>query len=135
MKAFYKTAALSAVVFSTLAIVGAVGSGAVMASDGGPNGAYCLRNTESGSWCGFATFSQCEQSAPSPEAALVSTTRTQMRTARSIAAACVPISTNCRFGTELGQVPAVPGGRGWRLKEVGEAVLLPILTPLVRTTD
>jgi Protein of unknown function (DUF3551) len=63
MKAFYKTAALSAVVFSTLAVIGAAGSGAAMASDGGPNGAYCLRNTESGSWCGFATFSQCEESA------------------------------------------------------------------------
>jgi hypothetical protein len=64
MKAFYKMAAMLAVVFSTLAIVGTVGSGAAMAaSDGGPNDAYCLRNTESGSWCGYGTFSQCEESA------------------------------------------------------------------------
>jgi Protein of unknown function (DUF3551) len=65
MNAFYKMAAMSAVVFSTVAIVGTVGSGAAMAAalDGGPNDAYCLRNTESGSWCGYSTFSQCEESA------------------------------------------------------------------------
>lgn len=65
MKAIYKVAAMSAVVFSTLAIVGTVGSGSAMAaaSDGGPNDAYCLSNTESGSWCGYSTFTQCEESA------------------------------------------------------------------------
>jgi hypothetical protein len=65
MKMMYKMAAMSAVVFSTLAIVGTVGSGAAVAAalDGGPNDAYCLRNTESGSWCGYSTFSQCEESA------------------------------------------------------------------------
>jgi hypothetical protein len=66
MKAMYKMAAMSAVVFSTFAIVGTAGSGAAMAatSDGGPNDAYCLSDVESGSpWCGYATFSQCEESA------------------------------------------------------------------------
>jgi hypothetical protein len=67
MKTSYKMAALSAVVFSTFAIVGTLGSGAAMAaasSNGGPNDAYCLRDAETGSpWCGYATFSQCEESA------------------------------------------------------------------------
>jgi hypothetical protein len=65
MKAIFKMAAMSAVVFSTFAIVGTVGSGAAMAAvlDGAPNDAYCLSNTESGSWCGYSTFSQCEESA------------------------------------------------------------------------
>ncbi|MEH2483342.1 hypothetical protein V1282_006699 [Nitrobacteraceae bacterium AZCC 2146] len=66
MKAIYKVAAMTAAVFSTLAIVGTVGSGAAMAatSNGGPNDAYCLNDVQSGSpWCGYATFSQCEESA------------------------------------------------------------------------
>jgi uncharacterized protein DUF3551 len=65
MKTMFKMAAMSAVVFSTFALVGTVGSGAAMAAelDGAPNDAYCLSNTESGSWCGYSTFSQCEQSA------------------------------------------------------------------------
>jgi hypothetical protein len=66
MKAMYKMAAMSAVVFSTFAIVGTVGSGSALAaaSNGGPNDAYCLNDVESGSpWCGYATFSQCEESA------------------------------------------------------------------------
>jgi hypothetical protein len=65
MKAIYKIAAMSAVVFSTLAVVGTVASSSAMAAtlDGAPNGAYCLSNDESGSWCGYSTFSQCEESA------------------------------------------------------------------------
>jgi hypothetical protein len=66
MKAMYRMAAQSAVVFSTFAVVGMVGSGTAQAaaSNGGPNDAYCLNDIESGSpWCGYATFSQCEQSA------------------------------------------------------------------------
>jgi Protein of unknown function (DUF3551) len=66
MKAMYKMAAMSAVVFSTLAIAGTAGSGAAQAaaSNGGPNDAYCSTDVESGSpWCGYATFSQCEESA------------------------------------------------------------------------
>lgn len=66
MKAIYKMAAMSAVVVSTLAIVGTVGSGAAQAaaSNGGPNDAYCSSDVESGSpWCGYTTFSQCEESA------------------------------------------------------------------------
>jgi hypothetical protein len=65
MKTMFKMAAMSAVVFSTFAIVGTAGSGAAMAADldGAPNDAYCLSNTESGSWCGYSTFSQCEESA------------------------------------------------------------------------
>jgi hypothetical protein len=66
MKAMYKMATVSAVVFATLAIVGTAGSGAAMAaaSNGGPDDAYCLNDVESGSpWCGYATFSQCEQAA------------------------------------------------------------------------
>jgi hypothetical protein len=64
-KASYKIAALSAVVFSTFAIVGTAGSAAAAAaSDNGPNDAYCLNDVASGSpWCGYATFEQCEQSA------------------------------------------------------------------------
>jgi hypothetical protein len=65
MKTMFKMAAMSAVVFSTFTIVGTVGSGAAMAAvlDGAPNDSYCLSNTESGSWCGYSTFSQCEESA------------------------------------------------------------------------
>ena len=65
MKASCKIAALSAVVFSTFAVVGTAGSAAATAvSDNGPNDAYCLNDIASGSpWCGYATFQQCEQSA------------------------------------------------------------------------
>jgi Protein of unknown function (DUF3551) len=65
MKTMFKMAAMSAVVFSTFAIVGMAGSGTAMAAelDGAPNDAYCLSNTASGSWCGYSTFSQCEESA------------------------------------------------------------------------
>jgi hypothetical protein len=66
MKAFYNLTAVTAAVFSTLVIVGTVGSGAAFAapSNGGPNDAYCLNDIQSGSpWCGYATLSQCEESA------------------------------------------------------------------------
>ena len=65
MKTMFKMAAMSAVVFSTFALLGTVGSRAAMAAalDGVPDDAYRLSNTESGSWCGYSTFSQCEQSA------------------------------------------------------------------------
>jgi hypothetical protein len=66
MKASYKMAAISAVVFSTFAIVGTAGSDAAIAAaaNNGPNDAYCLNDVASGSpWCGYATFQQCEQSA------------------------------------------------------------------------
>jgi hypothetical protein len=62
MKAVYKRAAMSAVVFSAFAIVATVAPAA--ASNGGPNDAYCINSAETGSpWCGYATFSQCEESA------------------------------------------------------------------------
>ena len=65
MKTMFKMAAMSAVMFSTFAIVGTIELSAAMAAvlDGAPNAAYCLSNTESGSWCGYSTFSQCEESA------------------------------------------------------------------------
>jgi hypothetical protein len=57
MKAIYKRAAMSVV-----AIVATVAPAA--ASNGGPNDAYCVNSAETGSpWCGYATFSQCEESA------------------------------------------------------------------------
>jgi hypothetical protein len=60
MKATYKKVAMSAVVFSALAIAATVGS--AEASNGGPNDAYCINSAGTGSpWCGYATFSQCEE--------------------------------------------------------------------------
>jgi hypothetical protein len=62
MKAIYKKVAMSTVVFSALAIAATVGS--AEASNGGPNDAYCINSAGTGSpWCGYATFSQCEESA------------------------------------------------------------------------
>jgi hypothetical protein len=66
MTTSYKMAAVAAVVFSTFAIAGTLGSGAAMAAepDGGPNDAYCIRSAETGSpWCGYATFAQCQETA------------------------------------------------------------------------
>jgi hypothetical protein len=60
MKTIYKQAAMSAVVLSMFAI--AAPAGAAEALDGGPNDAYCIRAGGS-PWCGYATYSQCEESA------------------------------------------------------------------------
>jgi hypothetical protein len=61
MKAIYKQAAMSAVVFSMFAIV--TPAGAAEASDGGPNDAYCIRGGTGSPWCGYATYAQCQESA------------------------------------------------------------------------
>jgi hypothetical protein len=61
MKAIYKRAAMSAVVFSMFAIVATVEPAA--ASNGGPNDAYCIKDAAGSPWCGYATYSQCEESA------------------------------------------------------------------------
>jgi Protein of unknown function (DUF3551) len=61
MKAIYKRAAMSAVVFSMFAITGTVEPAA--ASNGGPNDAYCIEGGTGSPWCGYATYSQCEATA------------------------------------------------------------------------
>jgi Protein of unknown function (DUF3551) len=63
MKAIYKQAAMSAVVFSMFAIVTPAGAAAAVASDGGPNDAYCIRGGTGSPWCGYATYAQCQESA------------------------------------------------------------------------
>jgi hypothetical protein len=63
MKAICKQAAMSAVVFSMFAIVTPAGAAAAVASDGGPNDAYCIRGGTGSPWCGYATYAQCQESA------------------------------------------------------------------------
>jgi uncharacterized protein DUF3551 len=63
MKAIYKQAAMSAVVFSMFAIVTPAGAVTAVASDGGPNDAYCIRGGTGSPWCGYATYAQCEETA------------------------------------------------------------------------
>jgi Protein of unknown function (DUF3551) len=63
MKAIYKQAAMSAVVFSMFAIVAPAGAATAVASDGGPNDAYCIRGGTGSPWCGYATYAQCQESA------------------------------------------------------------------------
>jgi hypothetical protein len=52
---------MSAAVLSMFVIVGTVR--AAEASDGGPNDAYCLDDEDGSPWCGYATYSQCRESA------------------------------------------------------------------------
>jgi Protein of unknown function (DUF3551) len=63
MKAIYKQAAMSAVVFSMFAIFAPAGASAAVASGGGPNDAYCIRGGTGSPWCGYATYAQCQESA------------------------------------------------------------------------
>jgi hypothetical protein len=60
MNAIYNRAAKSVVVLSMFAI--AVTAGSAAASSGGPNDAYCI-DAGGSPWCGYATLSQCEESA------------------------------------------------------------------------
>jgi Protein of unknown function (DUF3551) len=64
MKAIYKQAAMSAVVFSMFAIATPAGAAPVVASDdGGPNDAYCIKDGGGSPWCGYATYEQCQETA------------------------------------------------------------------------
>lgn len=62
MKAIYKRAAMTAIVFSMFAIVAPVGASAG-SLDGGPNDAYCMKDAAGSPWCGYATYSQCQETA------------------------------------------------------------------------